>query len=376
MNLRSLATLTACVVSIVLVSQSCSVSESEIKDVYLELPANPDQYSIGEGINNHIPTLGRVLFYDKQLSVNNSVSCASCHKQGLAFADNARFSKGFENRITSRNSMPIQNLTPVFGGFFPGEGDAGLGSSVPFNQFSLFWDGREHNLSTMVLRPILNHVEMGVDDLDQLADKLEQIPYYRELFYKAYGTYEITPELISTGLTQFLSSINSRNTFFDQVQMGSAQLSALQLQGKELFIEKYDCNACHQIQDPQGYALLGGGFANIGLDSEYDDGGLENVTGNTQDAGKFKIPSLRNILVTGPYMHDGRFETLDDVIEHYSIGIEENRNLDARLRDSNGSARQFNITSNEKQALVAFLGTLTDTNVLTDPKFSNPFKTK
>nr|HPH47609.1 cytochrome-c peroxidase [Chryseolinea sp.] len=167
---------------------SCVTEDQPLQTAVLDLPAAADQY--GLGINDQIPTLGRVLFYDNQLSVNNSVSCASCHKQSLAFTDNARFSKGFENILTSRNSMPIQNLNPINSGIilFNSNGSEIANNNIDFSNdvnfisngefriaFSgthLFWDGREQNIRTMVLRPIANHVEMGIRDFDKLAVKL------------------------------------------------------------------------------------------------------------------------------------------------------------------------------------------------------------
>lgn len=353
MNLK---TLTPCVLALALVFQSCQEETPLTKEAYLDLPAQPYQYTTGRTL----PTLGRVLFYDNQLSVNNSVSCSSCHKQAFAFADNVAFSRGFENRITSRNSMPIQNLANFAGGF---------------NQVSLFWDGRERNLQNMVMKPIANHVEMGIGDFDALADKLGAIPYYQDLFDEAFGTSEVTSTRIAQGLSAFVLSINSNQTAFDKAMSGGAQLSALEKQGQKLFLETYDCNACHQVQSPQGY-ILAGTFANIGLDVVYNDPGVEAVTTVAADAGKFKIPSLRNVSFTAPYMHDGRFKTLEEVIEHYSTGIEDNENLDFRLRDGNGVPRQFNISASDKKALIAFLQTLNDLSVLADPKFSNPFKSK
>jgi cytochrome c peroxidase len=376
---RTLTLLTAGIVSVALVVQSCQSDETQsTKELYLDLPATTETYFTNT--NNDIPTLGRVLFYDRQLSANNSVSCASCHKQELAFADNAAFSTGYKNTLTTRNSMPIQNLQTFFigGGFdnFNNSSvvlDRGFGSGFP--SVSLFWDGREHNLGTMVLKPIVNHIEMGVGDLDALAEKLQSVPYYQDLFLKAYGTNEVTSDRISEALSMFTMSITSRNTKFDRARMGIDKLSALEEKGRQLFIEVYECNACHQTENPTGY-IFAGTFANIGLQSEYDDNGVEEVTGNAGDAGLFKIPSLRNVALTGPYMHDGSFETLEDVVDHYSTGIEDHPNLDFRLKDAQGEPRIFNIAEHEKKAIVAFLGTLTDKEMITASRFSNPFKTK
>lgn len=363
--------------------------ESELQQAplttYLDLPASP--YYYGEGQINDQATLGRVLFYDRQLSINNSLSCASCHKQSVAFSDDARFSKGFGSKLTSRNSMPIQNLgsNGFFAGFNntkPVESQAildstinGLSSSFGFFQKVLFWDGREQVLDKMVLRPIVNHVEMGITNLDAFEEKLAAVPYYPALFEAAFGSTEITTEKVGNALAAFLGTITSNNTKLDQVNMGTAQFTAEELKGQQLFIEKYDCNSCHQVGFTDGY-ILAGTFANVGLDEEYADAGLALVTKNPNDAGKFKIPSLRNVSLTAPYMHDGRFETLEEVIDHYSETIADNPNLDARLRTSQGNPLRLNITSDEKKAIVAFLNTLTDHDMVRDVRFSDPFKTR
>jgi cytochrome c peroxidase len=376
---------------------ACAPEESSLKESYLDLPALPYSYNVmtdPNGINDHIPTLGRVLFYDRQLSVNNSVSCSSCHKQNLAFADNVAFSTGFDNRLTLRNSMPIQNLLAQNFVFL----DSGfsirpeVSSSSNFfagTSAGLFWDGREGILQTMVLKPIGNHVEMGISDMNILNQKLSSIPYYRELFTKAFDSPEVTTEKIGKALSSFLLSITSRNTKADHSMINTVlddkfnttdesiphgELSAIEERGMNLFTTVYDCNACHQVQNPHGY-IMAGTFANIGLDAQYADNGLQNVTKRSSDAGKFKIPSLRNVALTAPYMHDGRFETLNDVLDHYSEGIANHPNLDKRLK-KDGQAMRLQIPQHDKDAIIAFLHTLTDYEMIKDPKFSNPFKIK
>ena len=350
---------------------ACKKDESLLQATFLDLPEKPADYFGFAGINNNLPELGRVLFYDKSLSVNNAVSCGSCHKQVYGFADNAALSHGFDNQLTARNSMPIQNLN--FGLMV----DINRGISLVPSFQKLFWDGREHDLNIMVLRPILNHIEMGISDTEELAKKLKTIPYYKPLFKKAFDSEEITSQKISEALAWFLRSITSRNTKLDKSFFGSgAQLSALEVNGKNLFVTKYNCNSCHRVEDPNGYAVFGGGFSNIGLNEIYTDEGLAKVTHNSTDVGKFKIPSLRNVALTAPYMHDGRFETLDEVVDHYSNSIVSHPNLDFRLRDINGQVRRMDISELEKKAIVAFLNTLTDFQVVTDPKFASPFKTK
>jgi cytochrome c peroxidase len=352
----------------VVVWTACTTDDSpSFQNVSLELPETPFAYNVGS--NDHLPTLGRVLFYDRQLSVNNSVSCASCHKQELAFADNVAFSKGFDNRDTHRNSMPIQNLSA--NGF---RGDSVFfGKDDFFPVFTqLFWDGRENQLSSMVLRPIVNHVEMGVRDLSALNSKIAGVPYYNELFQRAFGSNEVTTDKIATALSSFLMSISSKRTKFDKFLNQESMLTDLELQGQSLFFNTYDCNQCHQLQNPHGY-IFAGTFANIGLDAVPQDKGLGAVTMTSSDNGKFKIPSLRNVALTAPYMHDGRFETLDDVIDHYSEGIENDPNLDPRLK-SFGQPVKMDIPESDRKAIIAFLNTMTDTEMINDTKFSNPFK--
>lgn len=384
----------SCLLLVFVIASSCNELELDATgEVYLDLPTTKFDYQNFADTTNAISTLGRVLFYDRQLSINNTISCASCHKQSSAFADNRQFSRGFEGRFTTRNSMPIQNLG-FFGGIFTADV---LSSSKPLNtsadlSFSptsssffpggerLFWDGRETVLGKLVLQPIGNHIEMGITDVDALAAKLSALPYYSPLFEDAFESTEITSDKISQALTAFVSSIRTTNTRFDQrnLQLANQQSSsfnALEVEGMMLFTDKYDCNSCHQVFSPIGY-IFAGTFANIGLDAVYSDNGLQNTTGNPDDAGKFKIPSLRNVAYTAPYMHDGRFATLDEVMGHYSEGMANHPNLDAKLRDDKGEARSMNISQHEKQAIIAFLHTLSDESILSDPKFSNPFKTR
>lgn len=300
--------------------------------------------------------LGRMLFYDSHLSVNASISCASCHKQSLAFSDNVPFSKGFENRPTLRNSLPIQNI--------------GLNN---FQMLNLFWDGREAELQTMVLKPILNHVEMGMGTESDIIQRVRNYPYYADLFNKAFGSSEITGERISSALSSFVGSITAQSSRFDKSMFSGMELNALEKQGQELFITKYNCNSCHKIQLPGFYESNPGGFVNIGLDVDYADKGRFNVTQNPEDAGKFKIPDLHNVALTAPYMHDGRFATLNEVLEHYSHGIADNVNLDPRLKGASGAAMRMNISDQEKTAIIAFLNTLTDFSMITNKSFSDPF---
>ena len=341
---------------------SCNKQQADTpmqREAYLDLPATPAQYYPFQGAEemNRQATLGRVLFYEQQLSVNNATACASCHKQAFAFADDVAGSRGFENRLTSRNSMPIQDL-----------GFSNIGFGMPTN---LFWDGRAMNLEDLVPGPLTNHIEMGLDDVEVLPAKLARLPYYAPLFQSAFGSEEITTPKIAAAIATFLRAISAANSRFDQHQStGQSVLTALELQGEHLFNTTYDCAGCHT--PGQGY--MGNSFMDIGLDNTYADPGLQTVTNRAEDRGKFKIPNLHNIALTAPYMHDGRFATLSDVIDHYSRGIRQSPNLDPRLQDDEHRALRLNITEQDKQALIAFLGSLTDHTMVTDPKFSDPFK--
>lgn len=350
---------------------SCNKDDcNSIKPVtsVLGLPETPYQYNSSFG-SNQLATLGRVLFYDNHLSVNNSIACASCHKQSLAFSDSKNLSSGFGNQLTKRNSLPIQNL-----------GSNSFSFGIAFNSVALFWDGREKFLSTMVLKPIVNHVEMGMGDLTSIVNKVKGAPYYNQLFMDAFNSSDVDIDKIARALSSFVSSISSSNTRFDNSNRGITQLNALETQGKALFFDTYNCNSCHQTQVITGGYQQGGGngtevgFVNIGLDVNYSDNGLGALNGNSADNGRFKIPSLRNISLTGPYMHDGRFGTLDQVLEHYSHNIKNHPNLDTRLKGTNSLPKEMNISAQDKTALIAFLNSLTDFSMITDPKFSNPFK--
>ncbi len=303
--------------------------------------------------------LGRVLFYDKKLSLNNKIACASCHHQDKAFSDGQALSAGFEGRITSRNSMAINN---------------------PITQNNLFWDSRSQSIQDLSLRPVQNHIEMGMEDMEYLVEKLSKEDYYQPLFKEAFGSNEITSNKVSDAISQFLGSITTSDSKFDLVTRSSASFNELENLGmKTFFSEKAKCSTCHSgsnfsapdgVFDPYGGGSSAGsnprGTANIGLDLIEKDKGKEN--------GQFKIPSLRNIALTAPYMHDGRFKTLDEVMNHYTHGIKANKNLDPKFKDNNGNPSGINLNEIEKKAIIAFLNTLTDDKFIKDPKYSDPFK--
>ena len=294
-------------------------------------------------------TLGRVLFYDQNLSANNAVSCASCHSQDNGFSDPDQFSTGFAGAHTDRNSM-------------------GLANARYYDNGAFFWDERAATLEDQVLQPIQSTVEMGLT-LDEMLIKLNQLDYYPDLFTAAFGSSEITSERVSLALAQFVRSMVSYQSKYDEgVPQNFANFTAEEEQGRLLF-DELGCDRCHDTD-----LFIGDEARNIGLDTTTTDEGLGLVTGNNADDGKFKVTSLRNVALTGPYMHDGRFATLEEVIDFYSTGIQDHPNLDDRLERNNGLPRRFNLTDAEKAALVAFLDTLTDEMFVTDEKFSDPFE--
>lgn len=295
-------------------------------------------------------TLGRVLFYDPRLSRNYTISCSSCHLQENAFTDPATFSVGFEGGLTGRNSMGLTNAKFYEPGHF-------------------FWDERADTLEEQVLLPIQDEVEMGMD-LDTLVERLSEYEYYAALFDDAFGDSEITTDRISRALSQFVRSMLSFQSKYDVGEASNfSNFTAQELRGRQLFnSNRANCNNCHE-----GDNFVGDEPENNGLEFPFVDLGVGGVNGNQNDEGKFKMSSLRNIEVTGPYMHDGRFDTLEEVIDHYSNGIVANPNLDNQLENNNQPIRP-NFSENEKADLIAFLHTLTDEAFLTDPKYSDPFR--
>jgi cytochrome c peroxidase len=216
--------------------------------------------------------------------------------------------------------------------------------------------------------PIQDAVEMGLT-LDELVAKVGAEAYYPPLFEAAFGTPQVTSERISLALAQFVRSMVSYQAKYDAgVALNFSNFTPQENLGRQIFNGRGRCNVCH-ITD----AFVAPNARNNGLDAVSTDNGLGDVTGNPADNGKFKVSSLRNIALGGPYMHDGRFPNLAAVIEFYNAGVQPHPNLDPTLRQPNGQPRRLDLTQNEKDALVAFLNTLTDQTFITDPKFSDPF---
>lgn len=325
--------------------------------------------------------LGRMLFYDPVLSGDNTVSCASCHKQKFAFADTAKFSKGIHGKLTKRNTMSLVNLK----------------WSDHF-----FWDGRANSLEEQILFPIQDSMEMG-QNIEELAQELNKDPQYRKMFSGTYGKDSIEMQQVISALTEFVKNISSADTPMDYIFSSPAAtqnsdnttMSELFKNGIENFLSQRDiqmnknlvekitakslhsdnlvnafvlCIQCHDKNFFQPPALL----RNNGLALQKNDLGLGSITGKKEDEGLFKVPTLRNISLTAPYMHDGRFKTLNEVIQHYNNGIEQNENLDTLLM-KNGKPLRLNLTQKEINEMVGFMELLTDSIYLSNPEFSNPF---
>ncbi len=297
-------------------------------------------------------TLGRVLFYDVRLSQNGTVSCATCHRQEHGFSDPRPLSVGFRGEPTDRNSM-----------------------ALAFARYErnrrFFWDGRARTLEALALEPIQDPVEMGMT-LEELEARLAATDFYPGLFADAFGTPEVTSSRVARALAQFVRSIVASNSRYDAARQAEegvfgrplAGLTAQENRGLELFFGEGRCEQCHS-----GDMFMGNGATNNGLDSTFADTG---VSSRGRGRGAFKTVSLRNVALTAPYMHDGRFATLEEVVDHYSAGVRISPTLDPRLRRGGRPIRPA-FTDAERADLVAFLRTLTDTMITTDPRWSDPF---
>ena len=313
-------------------------------------------------------TLGRVLFYDPKLSANGTVSCASCHQQDHGFSDSRRLSVGFTGGRTRRHSMGIVNARFYETGRF-------------------FWDERAATLEDQVLQPIQDPVEMG-QTLEGLVDVVGNQAYYPDLFARAFGDPAVNTERIARALAQFVRSINSVNSRYDQGRAAVANagvdfpnFTAQENRGKRLFMTggqgRPSCLTCHGTESFSGMVLPGGGgvaATNNGLDAaSTTDLGVFETTNNPADLGKFKTPSLRNVADRPPFMHDGRFNTLEEVLVFYSNGIQDHDNLAPHLQQNNGQPVRFNFDAQDRADLAAFLRTLSDNTLMSDAKFSDPF---
>ena len=313
--------------------------------------------------------LGRRLFYDPRLSSTATVACSTCHIQRLAFTDGRATSVGVSGKPLAFNSMSLANLL--------------------WGPQHFFWNGRAATLEEQALIPI-QHADEMAQDLEQLVSDLAADNSYRELFQIAYG--EISPAGIARALASFERTLISSNSRYDQFLRGEIKLDAREELGRKLFMAHPDvkvslrganCIDCHSQFLTGGFSTRYDGFSNNGLDDEeHLQPGLQATTGDPAHRGLFKVPSLRNIALTAPYMHDGRFNTLEEVLDHYDSGIKNSSTLSPLIveADNQGAAVEgrisLHLTAEEKAAVIAFLHTLTDRDFVSAERFSDPFSGK
>jgi cytochrome c peroxidase len=377
---------------------------TSLQDLQCRLP----NYLVSMGlhqpaIDNAKANLGRVVFYDKNLSADGKISCASCHKQAFAFADNLPISHGVGNQLTFRNSLSLTNVAN-FGVHY---------SNIEGRQPALLWDGRASDIVEQAPLAFANPHEMGLS-MSEVVEKAKNQPYYPYFMKTAFGDREITEARLLEGLQEFVRAMGYATSKLDKaldkvngdmmatytdyvpiyelretivsyyygspimglgnVQVGQdtvvrelMNFTQSELRGRNLFAQ--NCTKCHTpIRTLQEEFM-----ACNGLEMKYKDRGLGKITGRPEDDGVFKSPSLRNIALTAPYMHDGRFKTLYEVMDFYSTGMEASPNLHPLLRDENGQPKRMNFTQQQKLDLVAFLHTMTSHEVQNDKRFSNPF---
>ena len=301
--------------------------------------------------------LGRMLFYDPILSKDARQSCASCHIQNKGFSDPSRFSIGVNEIRGNRQAMPVFNLA--------------------WHSNDFFWDGRASILREQSLEPIQDPLEMN-ETLENVISKLNGIEAYTNQFSLAFGTPDITAQRMGLAMEQFMLSIVSSDSKYDRYLAGEVELTESEERGKQLFETEYnpffpqfsgaDCAHCHG-----GSNFENDQYMNNGLDTDdmMTDIGREAVTQNPMDKGKFKVPSLRNIELTAPYMHDGRFQTLEEVIDHYNEGIKMSSTADPTVINTMESG--LFLTDQDKVDLINFLKTLTDESLATHPAYQSPF---
>ena len=334
-----------------------------LPNFYANNVANIDNSPITNPISNNGATLGRVLFYDKNLSLNRTVSCASCHKQSEGFSDSRTLSIGFTGGTTDRHGMTILNARYYQRGRF-------------------FWDERAVMLEDQVLQPLQNTVEMGLTAA-QISERVAEQTYYNQLFINAFGDNTISNDRISKALAQFVRSIVSYQSKYDtgratvnNPNQAFSNFTIQENQGKQLFFTPIPqggggCAGCHGTE-----AFVSTRPENNGIDAiSTTDLGVGGASSPIRQnlVGTFKNSSIRNIELSAPYMHDGRFATLEQVVEHYNSGIQSHPNLSGILKDANGDPVKLNFSAAQKNALVAFMKTLTDNSVATEVRWSNPF---
>lgn len=335
------------------VQETMTPYELDIPSHFPEMPIPSDNPMTVEGV-----ALGKKLFYDVRLSLDNTISCGSCHQADNGFSDANQFSIGVGGALGDRQSMALINL-----GW----------------QTSFFWDGRVVTLEEQILETVPNPTEMHLE-WPVALNRIQADALYPDMFYAAFGENGITKEKTAKAIAQFLRTMISGNSKFDVMykfenslplttseQALMNTITVEEWAGRDVFFSLTggDCLHCHD-----GPLMHVNMFSNNGLDATFNDEGRYLVTGNTNDLGKFKVPSLRNIELTAPYMHDGRFQTLDDVITHYSFGIEQSTTIDPMIEFAHLGGVQLD--PQERDLLKTFLKTFTDYTFINNPDFREP----
>jgi cytochrome c peroxidase len=310
--------------------------------------SDPNNPLTQEGI-----ALGRVLFYDKKLSGNNNISCASCHLPEKAFSDGVALSNiGVSGISLHRHAPALINMAWMNKG--------------------LFWDGGSSNLESQAFAPLASPDEMA-QNLLELVEELKADPVYPQLFRKAFQR-EISSALIAKALAQFQRTFISANSRYDRFKRKQPGISLSFIEAEGLQLVQQHCQGCHT-----GELFTDNDYRNNGLDADFSNDQFEGIfqgrfriSYSPADLGKFKTPTLRNILLTAPYMHDGRFSNIEQVLDHYSDGVKKSASTDPLVMKKNNNTPGIPLSSNDKQKIIAFLATLTDSSFITHPQLVKP----
>ncbi|NNE26895.1 MAG: c-type cytochrome [Saprospiraceae bacterium] len=359
--------LTYILFSAILIFGACGEDSPVVEVSEVQYDPSPYELSYGHLPDPELPQdnpltqqgveLGRMLFYEPMLSRDNSQSCASCHNQLDAFTDTLQFSIGVENLPGKRQAMSVFNMA--------------------WHSNDFFWDGRAELLRDQAILPIQDPLEMN-ETLENVISKLSSENMYRDQFKRAFSDGEITVDNMALALEQFMLSIVSYDSKYDRYLNGEATLTGSEERGRQLYFTEYnpffpelsgaDCAHCHGGLNFENDLYMNNG---LDTDDEFVDMGRAMVTMRPEDDARFKVPSLRNIELTPPYMHDGRFQTLEEVIDHYNEGIKESSTVDPAILNTKMTG--LFLTEEDKTDLINFLKTLTDHSLLTNENYSTPF---
>ena len=322
----------------------------------LALPAHFSRPTLPE--NNPMTTagieLGRRLFFDPILSADSSQACASCHLPERAFTDGRKVAVGIKGRLGRRNAQSLANAA--------------------FQYKGLFWDGRAATLEEQALIPVEDPKEMG-HSWTAVEQALRRHPSYPGWFNEAFGiadTSQLTRELAAKALAQFERTLISADSKYDRVMQAEDTFTELEDRGRQIFFDlseelpQGECGHCHTPPLFTDQTYMNNGLDEASELGGFQDKGRGEATGQYYDNGRFRVPSLRNVALTAPYMHDGRFATLEEVAGHYNRGGHPSENVDPKIR-------KLHLSDIDQQALVAFLETLTDSSFVNNPEFHDPF---